>query len=250
MPKRDPLLFGGSASRIDVTFLEGVLKVGPGRNATAGRGAGGRRPGHRRGRCADRMTTRRTGWSSAGGKPAGRSPATSPSITPTCINPPRCGPTSTGRCPVRWTHRGSRCTGSTGAWRCACSPYSGRTWLPRCRRWSRRRHPWRWPRSYGATAPTGDPAWPASRPPSTAPRPRPRNGSAKPSGSARQSWPGCSASPAKPSPSGRTSRPASAPRPRPSSRPPTCSPTDSSPAGCRWSPASRPRRTAGSACST
>src|SRR6476620_10940463 len=29
MPKRDPLLFGGSASRIDVTFLEGVLKLEP-----------------------------------------------------------------------------------------------------------------------------------------------------------------------------------------------------------------------------
>src|SRR6478609_5640191 len=27
MPKRDPLLFGGSASRIDVAFLEGVLKA-------------------------------------------------------------------------------------------------------------------------------------------------------------------------------------------------------------------------------
>jgi len=29
MPKRDPLLFGGSASRIDVTFLEVVLSVDP-----------------------------------------------------------------------------------------------------------------------------------------------------------------------------------------------------------------------------
>jgi hypothetical protein len=45
MPKRDPLLFGGSASRIDVRFLEGVLAPRPGTE-------GGARPSSARSRSA------------------------------------------------------------------------------------------------------------------------------------------------------------------------------------------------------